>query len=114
MKCLAEKKPLMMVLRLVYICLLNFQGEYIVTLHRHKSFYHSVFSRLSTRPDLPKMSADLKFDYMNALKSVNYSQSQVDVLRESVKNVAIIPKSLTNKQVNFYVTNKNRATNNKI
>lgn len=98
----------------VHICLLNFQGEYIVTLRCHKSFCHSVFSRLPTRLDLTKMNGDLKFDYMNALKRVNYSQSQVDVLRESVKSVATIPTSLTNKQVNFFVIDRNRANTNKI
>lgn len=58
------------------------------------------------------MNGDLKFDYISALKRVNYSQAQVDVLRESVKSVSTIPKSLTNKQVKFCVSNRNRASTN--
>lgn len=42
---------------------------------------------------------DLKFDYGVALKRENFTQSQIDVLRESAKSLAVVPKSLTNKQV---------------
>ena len=45
------------------------------------------------------MNVDLQFDYSDALKRVNYSQAQVDSLRESARKIVIIPKSLTNKQV---------------
>lgn len=48
------------------------------------------------------MEYDLGFDYRDAMKRENYSQAHVDELRESVKNCAIIPKSVTNKQVNIY------------
>lgn len=46
------------------------------------------------------MDFELKFDYLESLKRENFTQSQIDVLRESVKSCAIVPKSLTNKQVN--------------
>lgn len=46
-----------------------------------------------------KMEFDLKFDYAEALKRHNLTQPQVDSLRESAKNYAIVPRSLTNKQV---------------
>lgn len=45
------------------------------------------------------MNFDLKFDYAEALKRHNLTQAQVDALRESAKNYAIVPRSLTNKQV---------------
>lgn len=45
------------------------------------------------------MNCDLKFDYEEALKRHNLKQSQIDELRESAKNFPIIPKCLTDKQV---------------
>jgi hypothetical protein len=48
-----------------------------------------------------KMNLDLKFNYSEALKWSNLSQGQVDLLRESVKNSVLVPKTLTNKQVNI-------------
>lgn len=45
------------------------------------------------------MNIDLSYDYSEALKRCGFNQAQVDVLRESAKKHAIIPKYLTNKQV---------------
>lgn len=45
------------------------------------------------------MNVDLTYDYCEALKRCGFNQAQVDALRESAKKHAIIPKSLTNKQV---------------
>lgn len=59
----------------------------------------SVFRYRFVDEDRVKMNVDLKFDYIEALKRHNLTQSQVDVLRESAKKYPTIPKSLTNKQV---------------
>jgi hypothetical protein len=59
----------------------------------------SVIAHRSTEQDHFEMNFDLKFDYGEALKRHNLSQSQVDALKESAKNFPIVPKSLTNKQV---------------
>lgn len=45
------------------------------------------------------MEFDLKFDYAEALRREDYSQSQIDAMRISAKKSSIVPKSLTNKQV---------------
>lgn len=47
------------------------------------------------------MDVDLKFDYGEAMKRQNLTQEQVDALRESAKMCSMVPKSLTNKQVNI-------------
>lgn len=47
------------------------------------------------------MDADLKFDYNAALKRVNLSQSSIDLLRDTANNYELLPKSLTDKQVNI-------------
>lgn len=49
---------------------------------------------------------DLPYDYDKAMKKCGFNQSQVDKLRELARDCDIIPKSLTNKQVNIKV-NKN-------
>lgn len=49
------------------------------------------------------MNVDLKYDYHEALKRCNFTQAQIDVLRESAKAYSIVPKSITNKQVNMPV-----------
>lgn len=43
----------------------------------------------------------MKYNYSEALKRENFTQAQVDELRESVKSCAIIPKALTNRNVNI-------------
>lgn len=47
------------------------------------------------------MNADLKFDYHAELKRVNLSQSSIDLLRDKANNCELLPKSLTDKQVNI-------------
>lgn len=59
----------------------------------------SVLRRISPK-EVTEMNFDLKFDYAEALKREKYAQVQIDDLRESAKKCQIIPKSLTNKQVN--------------
>lgn len=59
----------------------------------------SVLRRISPK-EVTEMNFDLKFDYVEALKREKYAQVQIDDLRESAKECQIIPKSLTNKQVN--------------
>lgn len=44
---------------------------------------------------------DLKYDYSMALKRQNFNQSQVDALRDAVAKHDVVPKSLTDKQVNI-------------
>lgn len=46
------------------------------------------------------MTEDLIYDYEKAIKKCGLSHSQVDKLRELARHCDIIPKSLTNKQVN--------------
>ena len=47
------------------------------------------------------MDADLKYDYQAALKRVNLNQSSIDLLRDTANNCELLPKSLTDKQVNI-------------
>jgi hypothetical protein len=49
------------------------------------------------------MSADLKYEYHVALQRLNYTQSQIDLLRDAARNYPTIPQSLTNKQVSKYL-----------
>jgi hypothetical protein len=50
---------------------------------------------------------DLKYDYSVALKRQNFNQSQVDALRDAVAKHDVVPKSLTDKQVNICSGKKN-------
>lgn len=45
------------------------------------------------------MNVDLEYDYAEALKRQGHKQSDVDTLRNAVDKFAIVPKSITNKQV---------------
>lgn len=49
------------------------------------------------------MDVDLKFDYLDALRRQNFTQSEIDLLRDTInaKKCDLIPNSLTNKQVNI-------------
>jgi hypothetical protein len=47
------------------------------------------------------MNVDLKYNYDDALRRQNLTQSQVDLLREASHKCESIPKSLTNKQVKY-------------
>lgn len=42
---------------------------------------------------------DLLYDYEQALQRVNRNQSEINALRKLVENCAIIPKTITDKQV---------------
>lgn len=68
-------------------------------LFKHLSASLSVFWWYSLGKHRKMTAYDLKFDYRKALKRENFTQSQIDVFRESVKSCAKVPKSLTNKQV---------------
>lgn len=48
------------------------------------------------------MNFDLEYDYAEALKRQGHNQSEVDALRSVVEQYPIVPKSITNKQVNFW------------
>lgn len=61
---------------------------------------HSVLRLHLLSEDQVKMKNDLAYDYYDALKRFDYKQEQVDLLRESVSKNVIIPKNLTDKQVN--------------
>lgn len=45
------------------------------------------------------MNQDLDYDYSEALRRQGHNQSDVDALRSAMLNCAVIPKSITNKQV---------------
>lgn len=49
------------------------------------------------------MNLDLEYNYEEALKRQQHSQSDVDSLRKCVQKFEYVPKSLTNKQVSFDV-----------
>lgn len=46
-----------------------------------------------------KLCADLEFDYKKALKRQNFTERGVDELREKVKSIDKVPKTLSDKKV---------------
>lgn len=47
------------------------------------------------------MNFDLEYDYAEALRRQGHKQADVDELRDSMREIAVIPKSITNKQVRY-------------
>lgn len=47
------------------------------------------------------MNVDLEYDYADALKRQGQKQADVDAVRNIVAKYPIVPKSITNKQVNL-------------
>lgn len=54
------------------------------------------------------MNYDLEYDYAEALKRQGHSQADVDALRNILNQHAIVPKSITNKQVSSWAEKKVR------
>lgn len=49
------------------------------------------------------MNFDLEYDFAEAIRRQGRKQSDVDELRASMLDIAVIPKSITNKQVNRHI-----------
>lgn len=60
------------------------------------------------------MNFDLEFDYAEALKRQGHKQSDVDALRSVVEKFAVVPKSITNKQVSIMMITIESESNNYI
>lgn len=51
------------------------------------------------KDDAIKMSADLEFDYEEALKRQNFTEKDVDELRNKIESLDKVPKKLSDKKV---------------
>ncbi|CRL02024.1 CLUMA_CG015172, isoform A [Clunio marinus] len=60
------------------------------------------------------MNVDYKFDYYDAIKRSNLTQSQVDVLRGRVKSLSLVPKTLTNKQLLLFLNHAEGDVDNAV
>jgi hypothetical protein len=47
------------------------------------------------------MNYELEYDYAEAMKRQGHKQSDVDELRMAVDKFSVVPKSITDKQVQF-------------